>query len=1190
MTVGKKNKRDDISAVDSFDEVVIGLHQAESAVLMLKSPEDDVKTRTCEALYKFANKSDDNKKALISLNTLNYLQPLIRDENKVVKRNAVLVYGILSSLPSARSIIRSLPNIVTDLLRLLDPEEFETTREFAAMTLSHLCSEYAGIYDLIEHKCFPVIIPCLKSPDPDVQKNSLDIINMLLQDFEARPMLKAAEGLETLIELLVSEYPVIQDLVLKIFARATQDSYIRTALRDMNALDVFVDIIGVPEFNDIHVSALHVIANLLDDIECVKHLVSQGSLQKLLHFITDRQVYNENDIKVNSTNQQQNKDKNAKARKPSPKKGDKKKSSKGEVDGKKDEEKPPSNTLPEAKIHTCNTIMRAGCKEETRKILHDADVERMLVSLLSHEDEGVRAASAQAIATLAESAVCQDRIAELGGPELLIRMTRSDHRELKSAGATALAALTTGNGSICREVASRNSGLEALLSCLHISDPEVDLITVGGLMALTNLAVEETTRPKVLHAITAKLFIPTLNSSSLLTQSKASLAVASLISEPHTIQQFIQLGGLSSLLNLIQSTNNDVRRAACWAIASLSADHTVAVTISQLNLWLLLPDLHISAASNCPRVNLMELLVYDVHPHIALLREICGETNEEFVFDDSDDESYLKSLDPKNWKDQDHYSVLGLGKKRFLASPDDIRKAYRRKILDHHPDKRRSRGECVQDEKLDYFSCITIAYEILGNPTKRLAYDSVDPVVVDDSVPSISEIKSNFFTSLGNFFHRKSRWSKKQPTPYLGNNHTDIEEVLKFYDFWEEYDTCRDYSYLDEEDKEKGEDRETRRAIERQNRNERARRRNEEVRNVRNIVLLAKENDPRILAANKAARDAKEAKRQARLMAAQKRRELEEEQKKREAEATALARAASEERRRLEAERVRKERELSRNEAKRERRQLRSILVERFNYFLVDKETDTSESGSHQVKILADMDLLCQRLSNAQLHELNEHLEQADTSNQAHCIFSSKVESVKRELQVNNIQSQTKLKSEENSPTERQTSASKWTAEMIQVLVKAVNILPAGTPKRWEAIAVYVNQHIDGTAVSSKDVLRQAKLLKEEDSNLRKTANTKAFDSFSNSVKETNAIKNVTITTQLEAEGSRPWTVVEQRALEQALKTYPSNTGDSGSDDRWQLIANVVGTRTRRECIIRCKELAEQVRAKKAALSAVKKS
>lgn len=322
----------------------------------------------------------------------------------------------------------------------------------------------------------------------------------------------------------------------------------------------------------------------------------------------------------------------------------------------------------------------------------------------------------------------------------------------------------------------------------------------------------------------------------------------------------------------------------------------------------------------------------------------------------------------------------------------------------------------------------------------------------------------------------------------------------------------------------------------------------------------------------------------------QKRREMEEEQRKREAEAAALARAASEERRRSEAERVRKERDLNRSEAKRERRQLRSLLVEQFNYFLVGDKTDTSKVGSHQVKILADMDLLCQRLSNAQLHELNEYLEQTDTSDKAHRIFSAKVESVKHELQANNLQTQTKQKPEEIPSTESQTNASKWTTEMIQVLVKAVNILPAGTPKRWEAIAAYLNQHISGVSVSGKDVLKQAKLLKEEDSNLRKTANTKAFDSFSNSVRETDAVKNVTITTQLEAEASRPWTVVEQRALEQALKTYPSNAGDPCSDDRWQLIANVVGTRTRRECIIRCKELAEQVRAKKAALAAAKKS
>lgn len=113
------------------------------------------------------------------------------------------------------------------------------------------------------------------------------------------------------------------------------------------------------------------------------------------------------------------------------------------------------------------------------------------------------------------------------------------------------------------------------------------------------------------------------------------------------------------------------------------------------------------------------------------------------------DISYLKSLDPKEWKDQDHYAVLGLGKLRLVrrqhvvffpcvrfyqylmglpqlilycltkspfryeASEDDVRRAYRRMVLLHHPDKRKAKGEeVIQDD--DYFTCITKAYEILG--------------------------------------------------------------------------------------------------------------------------------------------------------------------------------------------------------------------------------------------------------------------------------------------------------------------------------------------------------------------------------------------------------------------------------------------------------------------------------------------
>lgn len=50
---------------------------------------------------------------------------------------------------------------------------------------------------------------------------------------------------------------------------------------------------------------------------------------------------------------------------------------------------------------------------------------------------------------------------------------------------------------------------------------------------------------------------------------------------------------------------------------------------------------------------------------------------------------------------------------RFDATDDDIRRAYRKMVLQHHPDKRKAKGEDVRTDD-DYFTCITKAYETLG--------------------------------------------------------------------------------------------------------------------------------------------------------------------------------------------------------------------------------------------------------------------------------------------------------------------------------------------------------------------------------------------------------------------------------------------------------------------------------------------
>lgn len=76
--------------------------------------------------------------------------------------------------------------------------------------------------------------------------------------------------------------------------------------------------------------------------------------------------------------------------------------------------------------------------------------------------------------------------------------------------------------------------------------------------------------------------------------------------------------------------------------------------------------------------------------------------------------------------------------------------------------------------------------------------------------------------------------------------------------------------------------------------------------------------------------------------------------------------------------------------------------------------------------------------------------------------------------------------------------SSNWSPEEVQLLVKAVNLYPAGTVKRWDTIATYVNTHSSkGCKLkTAKHVITQVKGMQKLESSDKEVQNKLAFSTF----------------------------------------------------------------------------------------------
>ncbi|XP_029811619.1 armadillo repeat-containing protein 3 [Suricata suricatta] len=534
--MGKKIKKEvEPPPKDVFDPVTIESKKAATVVLMLNSPEEEILAKACEAIYRFALKGEENKATLLELGAVEPLTKLLTHEDKIVRRNATMIFGILASNNDVKKLLREL-DVMNSVIAQLAPEEEVVIHEFASLCLANLSAEYTSKVQIFENGGLEPLIRLLASPDPDVKKNSLECIYNLVQDFQCRAALRELNAIPPILDLLKSEYPIIQLLALKTLGIITNDKESRTMLRDNQGVEHLIKILETKELNDLHIEALSVIANCLEDMDTLVLIQQTGGLKKLLSFAEN-------------------------------------------------------STIPDIQKNAAKAITKAAYDPENRKLFHEQEVEKCLVALLGSENDGTKIAASQAISAMCENTGSKEFFNNQGIPQLIL-LLKSDSEEVREAASLALANLTTCNTANANAVAEAD-GIDPLINTLS---SKRDGAVANAAMVLANMAMQEPLRVNIQNHDVMRALVCPLRSANPVVQSKAALTVAATACDVEARTELRNSGGLEPLVELLRSKKDEVRRHASWAVMVCANDEPTAVELCKLGALDILEEVNLSVS------------------------------------------------------------------------------------------------------------------------------------------------------------------------------------------------------------------------------------------------------------------------------------------------------------------------------------------------------------------------------------------------------------------------------------------------------------------------------------------------------------------------------------------------------------------------------------------------------------------
>ncbi|KAM9337342.1 armadillo repeat-containing protein 3 [Symphorus nematophorus] len=564
--MGKKVKKEsETPCKETFEPVPVEGKTPATVVLLLSSPEEDILVKACDAIHTFAEKGDENKVSLLGLGALEPLCQLVSHNNKLVRRNAFMALGTMATNSDVKNALKKL-DVIPSIIDKLSLEEDVVVHEFATLCLASLSVDFICKVQIFDNKGLPPLIQLLSSPDPDVKKNSLEIIFNLIQDYQSRMSVHELGGIPPLLELLKSDFPVIQHLALKTLQNVTIDKDTCGTFREEQGFEKLMDILSNADFSDLHAEALQVVANCLSDSESVQLIHKGGGLTRLMEFVL-------------------------------------------------------TPNMPEIQSSAVKCIARVAQSPENHKLLHEQNVEKVLVELLSVGDVSVKTATCQAVLTMSLHQASKDSFGDLGGIPAVVQLLDNDSLALREAATHALSNLTHGNKFNAFAVYEAG-GHEILVQQLCGSCPGM---VANSAATLGNMAGQEVIRCSILSHGAIKALVEPLNSTNTQVLINTTQCLAVLACDTEARAELQSAGGLQPLVTLLQSHYKEVLQNACLAINVCASDEATAVEMCKFGALEMLQEINqsVNRRSSFSKLAMISLLnsnlsvKYSLRGHLA---------------------------------------------------------------------------------------------------------------------------------------------------------------------------------------------------------------------------------------------------------------------------------------------------------------------------------------------------------------------------------------------------------------------------------------------------------------------------------------------------------------------------------------------------------------------------------------------